>query len=85
MELQKDEILLNEIKKIISKITRIDIKKITNNASLRNDLFIDSLQASQIVFLIEEQYKIKIDEVEIFNVENVLDVVEVLKEYLLEK
>ena len=35
--------------------------------------------------LIEEQYKIKIDEVEIFNVENVLDVVEVLKEYLLEK
>ncbi len=73
--------LLDEIKQIISKITRIECNKISDHASLRNDLMLDSLQAAQIVALLEEKYEIKIDEVEIFNVDTVIDVMEIIKEY----
>jgi|WetSurMetagenome_2_1015567.scaffolds.fasta_scaffold476821_2 acyl carrier protein len=77
--------LLTEIKLIISKVSRIDVEKITDTSSLRNDLSIDSLQASQIVAMINEKYKIEIEEVEIFNIDNVLETVEIVKEYLQRK
>ena len=70
-----------KIKEIISKVTRIDIKKITDHISLRDELFIDSLQATQIIHLIQDNYNIKIDEVEIFNVDNIIEIINLIKEY----
>ena len=71
----------DEIKIIIGKVIRNDPKKINDNQSLRNDLWIDSLQAIQIVALLEEKYSINIDEVEIFNVDTVCEVADLVLEY----
>jgi acyl carrier protein len=76
-----DEELKESIKDIISKVARIDKNLIKDDASLRKDLWIDSLQAIQIIALIENTYNIKIDEIEIFNVDNIMDVVNIIKEY----
>ena len=80
--MNKDENEIKEaIKNIISKVSRIDTNKITDHASLRDDLYIDSLQAAQIIILIQDEFNMKIDEIEIFNVDNIIDVVELVKEY----
>ncbi|MBN2545481.1 MAG: acyl carrier protein [Spirochaetes bacterium] len=71
-----------EVIDIISTVTRIDKEKIKDNSSLRDDLFVDSLQAVQIVNLIQDKYNIKIDEIEIFNVDNLTDIVAIVNEYL---
>jgi len=76
-----NNIIKEEIKTIISKVARIDKNLIEDNISLRNDLWIDSLQAIQIVAIVEEKYNIKIDGVEIFNVDNVIEIVELIEEY----
>ena len=76
-----DEKLKLELRQLISKVARIDPNIITDNSSLRKDLWIDSLQAIQIVALIEGKYNIKIDEVEIFNVETIIDIINLIKEY----
>jgi acyl carrier protein len=78
-----DEInkMTEEVKAIIGKVARINSAMITNTASLRDELNVDSLLAIQIVSLIEEKYQIKIDEVEIFNVDTVDEIVELIQEY----
>ncbi len=78
---QNDNEIKETIKNIISKVSRIEANKITDHASLRDELYIDSLQATQIIVLIQDKYNIKIEEVEIFNVDNILDIVELIKEY----
>ena len=78
---QDDNQIKESIKKIISRVSRIDVGKITDHASLRDDLYIDSLQAAQIIILIQDEYSVKIDEIEIFNVDNIMDVIELVKEY----
>ncbi len=76
-----DESLKDEVREIIAKVVRIDKTSITDNASLRKDLWIDSLQAIQIIALIEDRFGIMIDEVEILNVDTVIDVIDLIREY----
>lgn len=83
--IEDDNTIKKEIIKIISKVARIDESNITDHASLRNDLWIDSLLAMQIIAQVEKQYNIEIEEVEIFNVDTIIDIVELIKEYLDEK
>jgi acyl carrier protein len=73
--------MIEEVKEIIGKVARINSSMITNSASLRDELNIDSLLAIQIVSLIEDKYQINIDEVEIFNVDTVDEIVELINEY----
>lgn len=77
-----DNEIKRDIKSIIAKIARIDPDGISDTDSLRHDLSIDSLQASQIIGMIDEKYGIEIDEVEIFNVDNVQDTLDIIKEYM---
>ena len=72
----------DDVKKIISKVARIEYDQIDDTASLRKELLIDSIQGIQIIALIEEKYSIEIDDVEIFNVENLLEMVAMIKEYM---
>lgn len=69
------------VKNIISKAARIDKNLILDNSSLRHELWIDSLKAVQIIAMIEEEYGLKIDEVEVFNVDSVNEIVELIREY----
>lgn len=81
MNLDDGQEMKLQIKEIIGKITRIDIEKINDQSSLRDELFIDSLQGTQIIHLIQDKYNIKIDEIEIFNVDNINEIVDLIKEY----
>jgi acyl carrier protein len=72
---------IDQIRRIISTVARIEIEKVTRHASLRNDLWIDSLQAIQVVAMLEEQFSLEIDEIEIFNVDTVQEIVDLLHEY----
>jgi acyl carrier protein len=69
------------VKSIIAKVARINPDIINDTDSLRNDLNIDSLLAIQISSLIEEKFDIKIDEIEMFNVDNVNEIVDLIEEY----
>ena len=77
----KQDDAVNEIRNIICNVARLEEKQVRNTTSFRNELMIDSIQAMQIINLIEEKYKIKIEEVEIFNVDNIEEIVELLEEY----
>lgn len=79
--ISKDQ-MIKDVKKIICKVARIDESLVDETKSLRNDLWIDSLQAIQVVAMIEEKFNIKIDEVEIFNVDNISEITELILEYL---
>ena len=85
MKLPSDKKMKIKVKDIISKLARIDNNVIKDYVSLRNDLWIDSLQAVQIMAVIEKEFKIEIDGIEIFNVDNIFEVVKLVKEYLSEK
>ena len=56
MEFKNDKQLKEKIKEVISMVTKIDYNTLTDNISLRNDLTVDSLQATQIITLLEEEY-----------------------------
>lgn len=85
MKLPSDKKIKIKVKDIISRVVRIDKNIIKDYVSLRNDLWIDSLQAVQIMAVIEKEFKIEIDGIEIFNVDNIFEVVKLVKEYLSEK
>jgi len=78
---KKYEDIKEIIKKSISKVGRIDIKLITDTNSLRNEFMIDSLQAIQIAAIIEKEFNIKFDEIEILNVDNVKEIADLIIEY----
>ena len=81
MNFDNDNKIKQDIKEIISKITRIRIDKINDKSSFREELYIDSLQGTQIISLIQDKYNIKIDEIEIFNVDNINEIIDLIKEY----
>ncbi|QCI27231.1 acyl carrier protein [Buchnera aphidicola] len=62
----------NKIKKIISNIMEIEIKKIHDKTNLITDLKVDSLDIIEIIMAIEEKFNIEIpeSEVEKFNTIN---------------
>ncbi|AWH90442.1 acyl carrier protein [Buchnera aphidicola (Melanaphis sacchari)] len=51
-----------KIKKIISKILNIDIKKILNNSSFTEDLSADSLDVVELIMALEDKFNIEISD-----------------------
>ena len=77
MDTAQQQVLKEEIKDIVSKV---DKTLITDTASLKNDLLVDSIMAIQIVSIIEDRFHIDVEEVEIFNVTNLMEIVELVLE-----
>ena len=69
-----------EVKKIISETFFIDMEKITNESSLKDDLGIDSLDATSLVLDIEKKYNIKVSNEELLTLVYVKDVIKLLEE-----
>ena len=69
-----------EIKKIISETFFIEMEKITNDSSLKDDLGIDSLDATSLVLDIEKKYTIRVSNEELVGLVYVKDVVKLLEE-----
>ena len=69
-----------EVKEIISDTFFVDMEKITNESSLKDDLGIDSLYATSLVLDIDKKYNIKVSNEELLTLVYVKDVIKLLEE-----
>jgi acyl carrier protein len=73
-----------ELKNLVSLITRIDVSELSEEVRVREELGIDSLMAMEIVAACEKRFDIQIDEEQLFEIETVGEfynlVVRLLKE-----
>jgi acyl carrier protein len=73
-----------ELKNLVSLITRIDVSELSEEVRVREELGIDSLMAMEIVAACEKRFDIQIDEGQLFEIETVGEfhnlVVRLLKE-----
>ncbi len=70
------------IKKSIATITNINPEEITENASYKDDLKLDSLTILEIAVDAEYQFKIEIPEDDLSEIRTVSDTVRVVEQYL---
>lgn len=70
-----------EVREIMVDTLGCDEEKITMEASLADDLNIDSLDAVELVMAIEEKYGIKIPDEELGNMKKVSDIVAAIEKY----
>ena len=70
-----------EVREIMVDTLGCDEEKITLEASLADDLNIDSLDAVELVMAIEEKYGIKIPDEELGNMKKVSDIVTAIEKY----
>ena len=70
-----------EVKEIMVDTLGCDETKISMEAVLADDLKIDSLDAVELVMVIEEKYGIKIPDEELSNMQTVADVVYAIEKY----
>lgn len=76
-----DKRMCEEVREIVSKVTRVSKDKITDTVSLRFELKLNSMQAVHILSVIDDRFGVNIEPVEIFNVETVPEIVELILEY----
>lgn len=69
-----------EVKKMISETFFIELEKVTSDSSLRDDLGIDSLDATSLVLDLENKYNISVSNEELVGLVYVKDVVKLLEE-----
>jgi acyl carrier protein len=65
--------IINEIKKTISEISRINLFDLDDNIKIREELGIDSLMAIEIIAKCERRFNIKIDETKLDSVQTMGD------------
>lgn len=78
----RDDEIRMDIKRSISRITNIDLSSISDNASYKKDLMLDSLTILEIAVDAEMQFKVKIPDEELSKLENIDDTVNVIRQYL---
>lgn len=83
--LVKTSKIKKDIKKLVAEIARMDVKKIKDSASIRDDLGVDSLAAMEILAAIEKRLGIVIDEAKAFDVVTVGDLIDLVELYLKKK
>ncbi len=66
----------NRVKQVVSKQLNQDVSKIGLDSKLEEDLGMDSFGAIEMVFAIEDEFKIKVPDKEISRVKTVRDVVD---------
>ena len=81
-EFDNEQIFL-KIRKALAKLLKISEGEISMEASLKDDLGIDSVDNLDLLFAIEDGFKLKISEEEAVQLRTVSDVVELIKKELL--
>lgn len=76
-----DQRMCDEVREIVSRVTRIKEDKITDTVSLRFELRLNSMQAAHILSVIDDKFNVNIEPIEIFNVETIPEIVELILEY----
>jgi acyl carrier protein len=69
------------VKKLIAEIARMDVDKVYEGDSIRDDLGIDSLMAMEMLAAIEKRLGLSIDEAKAFNVVTAKDLIDLVMSY----
>ncbi|MCR5112651.1 MAG: acyl carrier protein [Acholeplasmatales bacterium] len=72
--------MLEQIKKILVDTASVDAAKVTKEASLKDDLGIDSLDSVEMVLELENEFDIQIEDEEVANLVTVGDVMNLISE-----
>lgn len=70
------------IKKVISKVLKVNEENISDNANFIFDLGADSLQSVELVAAFEEEFQIEMEEDKALEVQTVQDAVNFISHYL---
>lgn len=70
------------VKKVISKVLKVDIENIGDDANFIFDLGADSLQSVELVAAFEEEFQIEMEEDKALEVQTVSDAVKFISQYL---
>lgn len=79
IKILEEIIMFNKVKSIIVDSVNVDESKVTMEASLKDDLCIDSLDSVELVLNLETEFDIKIDDDEMLNIKTVGDIVKLLE------
>jgi acyl carrier protein len=74
-----------KIKEILADTLRINIEKITQDVSLRDDLGMDSFGAVEVIFAIEDAFDINVPQEEVANINTFKDMVDAVIKLTSEK
>ncbi|MGA2613788.1 MAG: acyl carrier protein [Spirochaetia bacterium] len=79
------ESLKNEIKQIVSRISRIDVNELQDHVLIREELGIDSLMSMEIIARLEKALGIKIDETLFASIQSVGDFYDLMDRLMRQK
>lgn len=79
------DIVERKIKMILADHLDIHLQEITNHASLRDDLGLDSFGAVEFIFELENKFELKIPDEDLKNIKTVSDVVKYITSQVLKK
>ena len=79
------DIVERKIKMILADHLDINLQEITNHASLRDDLGLDSFGAVEFIFELENKFEMKIPDEDLKNIKTVSDVVKYITSQVLKK
>lgn len=82
---RKSSEIRDDVKKLVAQIARMNVKKVKESASIRDDLGIDSLAAMEILASVEKRLGIVIDEAKAFDVVTVKDLLDLVTQCLRKK
>lgn len=71
--------MFEQIKKILIESANVDADKITMEATLKDDLAIDSLDSVELILDLETEFNIKIEDDEIASLVTVGDIVKIVE------
>ena len=71
--------MLEEIKKVLVDALNVDEALITPQASLKDDLNIDSLEAVELVLELETAFDVRIEDEELANLKTVQDIMDTIQ------
>jgi len=70
------------VKKVVSRVLKIDETEISDDANFIFDLGADSIQSIQLVAAFEEEFSIEMDEDKALEIQNIADAVNFIGSYL---
>ena len=77
-----EELVREEVKRLIAELTERDPSEITDTALFVDDLGVDSLMAIEVMVALDKRYKIDIPEAEFNQIKNVNDSVAVVMKHI---
>lgn len=73
--------MLEKIQEIIAENLSVDVEKVTEEASFKEDLEADSLDLFEMVVALEDEFDLEIPEEELANILTVKDVVKYIEDH----